>query len=351
MIFKLTENIPNLYRAIKNTDCLTRKALGNWISEEYNNLPKDILLTKYESEIPNACLKLMYIYVNKCLFDLDNFEYNTISNKEMMRAIIVSIDSFVRSPSKLSEWYVILFEEMGLQEYYSVEFTQNDYEDLEIDIDNFVIQILKWNINPTYFGIFIEQVISYILGGYIQNINTSFDKIDLFKANMLFSKITKNINWYENFYYNNNCKSVYHYFAFSSLILNFEEFSDSYEILIERLNTDFIQKEIEKYSEKLYTNQKIIELFDLNHRIEYQKEVQQSNIHGYIDILTKSSIIDIKAYSNSLKNINEISPIINQWYFQIYLYDCCLDRDEELKNYIVFNPITNIIRIWKSVEI
>ena len=40
MIFEITENIPNLYRAIKNTNCLTRNELGNWISDEYNNLPK-----------------------------------------------------------------------------------------------------------------------------------------------------------------------------------------------------------------------------------------------------------------------------------------------------------------------
>ena len=160
------------------------------------------------------------------------------------------------------------------------------------------------------------------------------------------------MNWYENFYYNNNCKSVYHYFAFSALISNSEEFLNSYEILIERLDADFIQKEIEKYSEKLYTNQKIIELFNLNHRMEYQKEVQKDKMHGYIDIFTKTSIIDIKAYSNTLKNINEISSIINQWYFQIYLYDYCLDQDDEdLKNYIVFNPLSNIIRIWKSIEI
>lgn len=350
MIFEITENIPNLYRAIKNTNCLTRNELGNWISDEYNNLPKELLQTKYESEIPNACLKLMYIYVNKYLLNNNDFDYNIISNEGMMDFIVNNLQNYFKSPSKISKWYVILFEEMGLQEYYSIKFTNKDYEDLKIDIDNFIIEILKWNINPTYFGIFIEQVISYILGGYIQNINTSFNKIDLFKANMLFSKITKNVNWYENFYYNNNCKSVYHYFAFSALISNYEDFLDSYENLIERLNSDFIQKELEKYSEKLYTNQKLIELFNLNHRIEYQKEVQKNKIHGYIDIFTNSSIIDIKAYSNTLKNINEISNTINQWYFQIYLYDYCLNCDN-LKNYIVFNPISNIIRIWKNVRI
>ena len=167
---------------------------------------------------------------------------------------------------------------------------------------------------------------------------------------MLFSKITKTVNWYENFYYNNNCKSIYHYFAFSALISNCEEFLNSYEILIERLNADFIQKEIEKYSEKLYTNQKIIELFNLNHRIEYQKEVQKNKIHGYIDIFTKLSIIDIKAYSNTLKNNNETSTIISQWYFQIYLYDYCLNHGGNLENYIVFNPVSNMIRIWKSIK-
>ena len=171
MIFEITENIPNLYRAIKNTNCLTRNELGNWISDEYNNLPKELLQTKYESEIPNACLKLMYIYVNKYLLNNNNFDYNIISNEGMMDFIVNNLQNYFKSPSKISKWYVILFEEMGLQEYYSIKFTNKDYEDLKIDIDNFIIEILKWNINPTYFGIFIEQVISYILGGYIQNTN------------------------------------------------------------------------------------------------------------------------------------------------------------------------------------
>lgn len=348
MIFKLNENIYNLYKSIKNTDSLTRKKLGTWITNEYNNLPKELLQTKYESEIPNSCLKLVYIYINTQILKLTDFEYQHISNENMLECVLKTIHEYFKYPSMISEWYVILFEEMGLQEYYSIEFTYDEYEDLKLDIDNFIIQILKWNINPTYFGLFIEQVIAYALGGHIQNPNLkhTFEQNELFKINMLFSKITKNINWYENFYYSNNCKSVYHYFAFLALISNLEDYLDSYNLLIERLDTNFINKELEKYLQNLHNNQEIVSLFNLKNRIEYQKEVEKDNIHGYIDIINTESIIDIKAYNNVLKNINENSSTIIRWYFQIYLYDYCMNSDK--KKYIIFNPISNIIRIWKK---
>lgn len=357
MIFKITNTISNLYKSIKNTDSLTRKELGKWLSDEYNNIPNELMLTKYENEIPNACLKLVYIYVNTQLLKLNDFEYKNISDSFMLDFIVKTIHKQFKYPSIISKWYCILFEEMELQQFGQISFDYNQYKDHKIDIDNFIIHILKWNINPTFFGIFIEQVIAYALGGHIQNTNSIhifkkqsfvFNQHELFKINTMFSKITKNIIWCENFYYNSNCKSIYHYFAFLSLIsnLNFEEYIDSYLLLIERLDTDFIQKELKTYLQNLYNNQQIILLFELDKQIEYQKEVNINNIHGYIDIVTPNSIIDIKAYNNILKNSNENSSTIIQWYFQIYLYDFCLD--DEKNNYIVFNPITNIIRIWKS---
>lgn len=347
MIFKLNEEIYNLYRSIKTTDSLTRKELGTWITNEYNNLPKELLQTKYESEIPNACLKLIYIYMNTQILKLTDFEYQNISNEDMLDYVIKIICDYFKYPSIMSKWFVILFEEMGLQQYYSIKFNYNNYEDHLINIDNFIIQILKWNINPTYFGIFIEQIIAYALGGHIRNIKENFDENEFFKVNMLFSKIVKNTTWCEEFYYSINCKSIYHYFAFTSLFSNsnFEDYLDSYNLLIERLDTDFIKKELEKYLQNLFTNNVITSLFDLSNRIEYQKEVKKNDIHGYIDIITPFSIIDIKAYNNVLKNINENSSTIIQWYFQIYLYDYCMNTH---KNYIIFNPISNIIRIWKN---
>ena len=348
MIFKLNEEIYNLYRSIKNTDSLTRKELGSWITNEYNNLPKELLQTKYENEIPNACLKLIYIYMNTQILKLTDFEYQNISNEDMLECVIRIICEHFKYPSIMSKWFVILFEEMGLQQYYSIKFNYNDYEDHLIDIDNFIIHILKWNLNPAYFGTFIEQVIAYALGGHIRNIKEgNFNDIELFKINMLFSKVVKNTTLCEEFYYNINCKSIYHYFAFTSLFSNsnFEDYLDSYNLLIERLDTDFIKRELEKYLQNLFTNKEIASLFDLSNRNEYQKEVKKNDIHGYIDIITPYSIIDIKAYNNVLKNINENSSTIIQWYFQIYLYNHCINTH---KDYIVFNPITNIIRVWRK---
>lgn len=378
MLFKIDDDKYNLYQIIKKTKCITHELLWNWLNREYQNISKKITQVNNVNNLHVAYLKLVYEYINKELYKINELDYENVSNEIMMQEIVKNINSYFKYPSVISKWYTMLFIEMELgcfldfhNSEIKIEFDYNNYIDDKLMIDNFIIHILKWNINPIYFGHFIEMVLSNSFIGFVEEtkIKPTFDQ--LYYLNTLFSKITLKNKWYNEFYYSINCKSVYHYLAFLSLIKsigldknrenkpesnmdekselqmekNIELFTEDYLKLIEKLESKFIQKEIENYLYNLYLNPKIIKYFNLSNRISYQKKVQSDLISGYIDFYSNDSIIDIKASSTNLQSINENNNNITTWYFQIYLYEQTLNENER-KKYIVFNPISNILRIW-----
>ena len=378
MLFKITDKNKNLYHIIKNTKTITHELLWNWLSQKYDDIPKTITQVNNVNQLHVAYLRLVYEYINKELYKISELDYENVSNELIMQEIIKKIHEHFKYPSVISKWYTMLFIEMDLgcfldlqNSEIKIKFDYNNYIDDKLTIDNFIVHILKWNINPIYFGHFIELVLSNSFIGLVEEtkIKPTFDQ--LYYLNTLFSEITLKNRWYNEFYYSINCKSVYHYLAFLSLIKsvsldknrddkpesnmnekselqmekNIELFTKDYLKLIEKLESKFIQKEIENYLYNLYLDPKIIKHFNLSNRISYQKRVQSDLISGYIDFYSNDSIIDIKASSVNLQSINENNNNIITWYFQIYLYEQFLNENER-KKYIVFNPISNILRVW-----
>jgi hypothetical protein len=315
------------------------------IKTKYYNIWNEYKKDFYDSKYTSYRISALYNYLNKTL---DEPEFK--SHEEQVIEIKNKIKQ-ITQPSKRCKYEVIL-DELNIESNISNALNYKDPEFYIIkDLNNFVLlDLYSLNLDPRYFGYFNELIVSSSL---VYNIDLSlqikFDKNPYITDEIyeeLYKKICNkniqaNVNYHKYLY-----KSEFHYYAFYALINQIDPFNNPLEIinsylkLITKLNENYIIESLHNYSKNLFNNKFINETFGNNLIYQYK------TINGFIDLYSKTNnnIIDIKTSNRDLIQ-SEYTINMKSWFKQLNIYNHELNMIS--KKYIIFNPLSNMICIWK----
>ena len=338
-------------------------SISNYINENYDYFD-DLSYTlgsKYTIEYIVLC------YLRSELIPIENYRPDFEFNYEILEEDFIDEIKKIHSPSKRSI-YEYLLNELGLESTIEDIKNLNNITFKQIDINRVLLWDLSENIDPAYFGTFIEAIIAFTFN---QQQNFSINLIDsnlklskiITKEELIsiYNKIIKSDSIQEidvNINYNRfQHISFYHYLAFYSFIGmfyqkedNYIEFYHSYFRLITKLNSESTLSQLDKFCQDIFNNKLLNSYFK---KAKYQHEViklnqhLKSELHGYMDFYNENeNIIDIKTSKRSLLNSKQVDDTLKTWFKQITIYDYCLEN-VDIKKYIIFNPLSGYICEWE----
>jgi len=318
----------------------------NYISKE---------LATYHSK---NILYLYYIYMRK---DFPNMDIQSLlaiypPNDLTDDAIIINYVTYVSGLLNVSELCNMLVFVKSYQYAYvgiidSIS-TYPNYTVTKTDISNrnnvLPDKSLTWELNricPQLAGLFFENIVSYVLGTFVNTYNFSEILTDItsnttisneiisilqrsFVTNLDVSKVNLNsVNTFNESMF----ISQYHYLMFSALFHTMKRdlSGELYECSITML--EYITKHVDSFDKYILDlgNTTIIKSLKCETNLRHGLHVRTKTLHGTLDFSSDTSIIDIKVYKKE---------DVDSWFAQLYLYMKLTSTKQKLQ---IINLYTN----------